>query len=412
MDNPQVKGNENNKNGAKSSKRKAEVPHNSTKRKKTVPLQSEDNKVISLLQLNPTERDIAIRRLLERYHSSDIPKNVLEEAIDCTALGKSSRHEVIGRMCHKFLVVLDLFLDSGNSTEKAMTKNSESVLSQIDMSTRAYERKLDDFIHKLWPSVTIEAMPKAVIKLCRILIGAQSITRDYCKAAMVSNAVLGPLRSDFRSWESLRRRFHITRREVGSKKKSARITDLGDLRLVQAAIGYSFRNERLLEDALCQLPKDASLQGRSCQRLEYLGDALLDIFVIEHWADTFPEIGGPKLLQLHGASTNRSVFSAASVNLCLEYHMHYNDPIKKIQVNKMVEDLVVAKWQEKLSDSRAPYWPAVEIRNKIFCNVYESLIGAVFADSDLDLDVTRQVFQRTLRPILVEYLEPQFRERN
>ncbi|KAF9993544.1 Dicer-like protein 2, partial [Entomortierella chlamydospora] len=345
-----------------------------------------------------------IKISLGRFHSADITDKVLKEMINSVKKSQTSRTQTIGRVTHKFLVALDLFIDSGDHHEGYMTKSSGVKCNRKDMSTDACRRNFDGFVRNLFPGLTCEKMKKAIVQVSRTLIGAKAVSREYFKAAKVTGSILGPFRNDIESRGSIVSRFQVTRHNA-NRLKATRVSDLGDLRLVEAALGYCFKDIRLLEDALSHISKWASLQGLSCQRLEYLGDALLDIYVTEYWMDVLPAHSS-RLGYFHMVSVNRSVLSAAAANLCLECHLHHVDPSGASEVTRMVEDLVTAKWEDKLSHVKSPYWDRVHITSKVLCDVFESVIGAVFVDTDFDLDETRKVFARTLRPILSECLLP------
>ncbi|KAF9164710.1 Dicer-like protein 2 [Mortierella sp. AD011] len=342
--------------------------------------------------------------LLRKFHSADIPDNVLKEMINRVKKPETSRTQTIGRVTQKFLVALDLFIDSGNHDEGYMTRSSEEKYSRKGMSTDACQRDFDGFVRSLFPGLNYKKMKRTIVRVSHILIGAKAASREYFKAAKVTGSILGPFRNDIESRRSIVSRFQVTRHNT-DKLTATRVSDLGDLRLVEAALGYCFKDIRLLEDALSHLSRTVSLQGLSCQRLEYLGDALLDIYVTEYWMDVLPAHSS-RVEYFRMVSVDRSALSAAAANLCLECHLHHVDISKTSEVTRMVEDLVTAKWENKLSDIKSPYWNRVHITSKVLCDVFESVIGAVFVDTDFDLDETRKVFARTLRPILSECLVP------
>ncbi len=65
-----------------------------------------------------------------------------------------------------------------------------------------------------------------------------------------------------------------------------------ELRAFQAAIGISFQDLGLLDEALTHssfINESAQAHGRDNQRLEYLGDAVLDFLVAEWLYHTYPE---------------------------------------------------------------------------------------------------------------------------
>jgi hypothetical protein len=61
----------------------------------------------------------------------------------------------------------------------------------------------------------------------------------------------------------------------------------GCLRALEEAVGYSWRHPELLQEALthCSWPHPAP---RSYQRLEFLGDAVLELLVVAHLVTAFP----------------------------------------------------------------------------------------------------------------------------
>ncbi|KAF9361705.1 Dicer-like protein 1 [Mortierella sp. AD094] len=348
-----------------------------------------------------------IGHLLARFNSFDLPRDAFQELIRTVHSGKPCRYEVVGILVHKFLVVLDLFIDSGTHTDGYMTYRGKRKFNQRMMLVDACQNQVDDLVYYLFPAIKVALIPRSIIRASRVLIGAKSVFRSYYNAAKVTSAVLGHFNNDIESRESICRRFQVTRHDANGKMNAARVSGSGDLRLTEAAIGYTFHDVTLLEDAMSRLENWESLQRLSCQRLEYLGDALIDIYVIEHWLSALPDCNGSQLRQLHQSSSNRKVLSAASANLCLESHIHCGNPLLASQVTQMVEDLVIAKWEDRIFGAKVPYWRRILISDKVLCDVFESMIGAVFVDSGFDMDITRKVFDRTLRPILVEYLTPQ-----
>ncbi|KAF9104819.1 hypothetical protein BGX27_009932 [Mortierella sp. AM989] len=326
----------------------------------------------------------------------------LEEIIYRPDSGTIFRYEQMGTKCYKFLVILDLFIDSGVTAEGYIGKQIDQICSRRNMYARTKSCRLDDLVLNLWPKSEKRALPENRVRIARILIGNMLIKKGYHEAAHVAGTVLGPFMSDLSTIGSMQNRFQVTRHQIRIEKKNNRILYQAELSHVEEAIQYKFRDRRLLEDSLSNSPSKGSRQGLTYQRLEILGDAVLDVLVVEYWSAVFPEAQRSELLRLHTASTERSVLSAASANLCLENYLNYNGGQKKV-VMKIVEDLVLAKWQGKLTKNKTPYWVDLNIKNKILCDIFESLIGAVFVDSDFNMNTTRSVFKNTLSVLLSEY---------
>ncbi|KAF9106324.1 major facilitator super transporter protein [Mortierella sp. AM989] len=302
------------------------------------------------------QRNVMVRQMLAGLYSSDISDDLIEEVLECLVPYQASRTEIAGRTCYKFLVSLDLFLYSGITGPGKMTQ----------------------FILLRWPNTNEEVISMANIKLARTLIGAKSINRDYCGVALVAQAALGSFRNNLATWDAIRSRHQVMRKQVDQTRAFSRISGFKNLSHVEDAIMYSFINKELLEDAMCNLSdrNNGSQQALSCQRLEFLGDALLDVFVLEYWLQVLPEGELYNLGKLMEGSVDRGALSAASTNLCLEKHIHYRDSRQEVAVNKIVENLVCAKWEAKLEKTNEPHWRDLGIVGTIFVDLNMSLVTA------------------------------------
>ncbi|KAF8952946.1 hypothetical protein BGZ46_003333, partial [Entomortierella lignicola] len=143
-----------------------------------------------------------------------------------------------------------------------------------------------------------------------------------------------------------------------------RVVGSGNSAHLQDAIGYRFRDIKHLRNILSQLNNTASRQGLSCQRLEYIGDALIDVFTLEHWIHAIPNCTVSRLSKLHEQCTNRGILSAAAANLCLEHHIHFDSQKKSEKVQDTIGGLVLAKWEDRLNNVQTAYWTRVNIVDK------------------------------------------------
>ncbi|KAF9176612.1 hypothetical protein BGZ49_006117, partial [Haplosporangium sp. Z 27] len=116
----------------------------------------------------------------------------------------------------------------------------------------------------------------------QILLGDKYLTGGHCEAAEMAVTILGPSTSYLASIEASGNRFRVISSPVHPGLSADRVVGSGNSAHLQDAIGYRFRDIRHLQNALSQLNNTASRQGLSCQRLEYIGDALIDVFTLEH----------------------------------------------------------------------------------------------------------------------------------
>ncbi|KAF9183558.1 hypothetical protein BGZ49_004563 [Haplosporangium sp. Z 27] len=186
-------------------------------------------------------------------------------------------------------------------------------------------------------------MYRALLSTSRILVGPKEVDGGIYEAAKMVNLILGSLSNDLASLGVIQRRFRVVSTQGNARLKSDQVSGFGNLAHLEDAIGYHFHNRTLLEDALSQLSKGFSQQGLSYQRIEYLGDAFIDVKIMEHWMNTLPLARAQELSSLHTKSTNRGIFSTVAVNICLEQHLHYVSAEKEAKVQALVEGLVLEK---------------------------------------------------------------------
>ena len=105
-------------------------------------------------------------------------------------------------------------------------------------------------------------------------------------------------------------------------RRSSSATDLPniDLRELQARLGYRFRDSSLLVQALKHRSYVYALQGtgiESNERLEYLGDAVLDLLVADFLYRQFGELREGDLTEMKSLVVSRTVLSRKARKLDL-----------------------------------------------------------------------------------------------
>ena len=132
------------------------------------------------------------------------------------------------------------------------------------------------------------------------------------------------------------------------------------LRVLERRLGYHFRNPELLVQALKHRSFVYANQGRgleSNERLEFLGDAVLDLVVAESLFRRFPDQREGDLTQTKSVAVSRAVLARKASELGLE-------------------DFVLLSQEERQSSGgRQP---------SILSDVFEALIGALYLDGGLE----------------------------
>lgn len=152
-----------------------------------------------------------------------------------------------------------------------------------------------------------------------------------------------------------------------------------NIHTLEKIIGVTFRNEDILQQALVHrsyLNEHPRFSLDHNERLEFLGDAVLELVVTEHLYATYPNPEG-ELTNWRAALVNANKLSEVAKRIHLD------------------EYLYLSKGESKDSQGKA--------RLYILANAMEALIGAIYLDQGWD--VAKQFIHRCLIPDLPYILE-------
>lgn len=144
---------------------------------------------------------------------------------------------------------------------------------------------------------------------------------------------------------------------------------------VQRKIGYTFRNQELLKEALMHrsFATEHNIKFDN-QRLEFLGDAVLQIIVTEHIFKRYPQFSEGDLTKIRSALANQSALAMLA---------------RRIDLGNA------------LMLGRGELETGGNMRESTLSDTMESLLGAIMLDSDLD--TARDIF---LKILAQEFPEP------
>ncbi|KAJ3694480.1 hypothetical protein LUZ60_009960 [Juncus effusus] len=164
---------------------------------------------------------------------------------------------------------------------------------------------------------------------------------------------------------------------------------------VETLLGYSFLNPKLLEEALTH----SSFSDGSCssyERLEFLGDAALSLAISRYLHLTYPSRGPGPLTILRSANVSTETFARVAVR-----HMLYSFVRRKCPtLDSQVEQFTISVMEEP-EESRIHGGFTMKAP-KVLADIVESIAGAVFIDSNFNLEITWKVMSGILEPIITE----------
>ncbi|KAF9149611.1 hypothetical protein BGX20_005942, partial [Mortierella sp. AD010] len=166
--------------------------------------------------------------------------------------------------------------------EGDLTAEVSKRVGRTGVSGRARRVSFDDVATVMEPSCgkTASIPDGSLILFTKALVGAASLSRNYSDSASVCSSILGPLATNFSSWDNVHGSLSAARSQRGAGPASGRVSDPVDYTCVEEEIGYEFRDKLLLEDALSQSKSrgtTATQQGLESQRLELLGTQIDEV---------------------------------------------------------------------------------------------------------------------------------------
>ncbi|CAO3629586.1 unnamed protein product [Mucor hiemalis] len=176
-------------------------------------------------------------------------------------------------------------------------------------------------------------------------------------------------------------------------------TEPSDISRIEEILGYRFRTPSLATEALTHASCIDSNTG-SYQRLEFLGDAVLDYCVTNYLFQTY-SLAPPGILHdLRKSSVNNEILSVLCIQLRLSGHIrHMSDRL----VGAMKDFELECKEAQRRGVDVGEYWLNFNAP-KVLSDVIESLLGAVFVDSQFDVNTINGLFERLIQPLVDKHI--------
>ncbi|KAL0319879.1 UNVERIFIED_CONTAM: Ribonuclease 3-like protein 3 [Sesamum radiatum] len=157
---------------------------------------------------------------------------------------------------------------------------------------------------------------------------------------------------------------------------------------VEKIIGYRFNDRNLL----CQAFTHPSYQ-RDCvsyERLEYVGDSVLNLLITKEQFSMYPELPPGLLTPLRAANVDTEKLARVAIQHNFHRYIRLGNPILIRQIQAFIDALP----KHPLHSHGLINAP------KVLADVVESTVGAVFVDSNYSIDTTWEVVSDVLKPII------------
>ncbi|KAF3844364.1 hypothetical protein F7725_007527 [Dissostichus mawsoni] len=157
-------------------------------------------------------------------------------------------------------------------------------------------------------------------------------------------------------------------------------------------INYTFQNKTYLLQAFTHASYHYNTITDCYQRLEFLGDAILDYLITKHLYEDPRQHSPGVLTDLRSALVNNTIFASLAVKY--DYHKYF----KAIspELFHVIDDFLrrSEEDEEKEEDIEVP---------KAMGDIFESLAGAIYMDSRMSLETVWQVYYPMMRPLIEKF---------
>lgn len=177
------------------------------------------------------------------------------------------------------------------------------------------------------------------------------------------------------------------------------------MREIEKKIGYTFKEKSFLLQAFTHSSYGENFYTDSYERLEYLGDAVLD-FLVSLYIYTNSDADPGRLTDIRSALVCNNMFASLLVDKGLHGNILYSAPFVRAKIYEYIEgrereeyDLCKPPSNQMFDDlsmineTEPPELEEVEVP-KTLGDVFEALMGAVFIDSGHSLEKVWEVYNR------------------
>ncbi|KAJ3128383.1 hypothetical protein HK098_004630 [Nowakowskiella sp. JEL0407] len=289
--------------------------------------------------------------------------------------------------------------DGGNSDEQSVYKSRKGMRWRV-----ISQKMLADFVESLIGVCFIDSGMSAACKFLKWmgLVGDAFICNEY-EATEAENEEEddefeeGAVESNSGNMDS-------------TLSKPLPNDPLGTLVEIETKLGYKFKDKYLLLEALTHssyVEMGSYIVTKSYERLEYLGDAVLDCVLTRFFYKTYPSLPPSQLTELRQAAVNNESLSRLAVHLELYKHFRVNSAVVEKNIAEYLEFLDAEQdYLDSITtnDGNSAIFGASYTSHegpKVLGDLFEGVCGALLVDMNWDIDS----FWKVIKPIVNLILE-------
>ncbi|CAL4943021.1 unnamed protein product [Urochloa decumbens] len=349
-------------------------------------------------------------QLSQRMHQFDIPALKILEALTtkkCQEEFSQESLETLGDSFLKYITTQHLFSKYRHQHEGMLTEMKKNLISNAALCQLACSNNLVGYIRgeafnpKTWiiPGIVCDACGNS--KLIILSPNVYSVRKMSIKSKRIADSVealigaylsAGGELAAYLFLKSLGMDIEFHKMSV-ERKITINAEEFINLRSLEVMLGYDFNDPSLLVEALTHGSYQITGTTACYQRLEFLGDAVLDHIFTDYFYRQYPECTPELLTDLRSASVNNNCYAHAAVKAGLHKHvLHSSSALHKRMANYL------ENFKQSFSGP-SHGWEAGIGLPKVLGDVIESIAGAIYIDSKCDKEVVWRSMKRLLEPL-------------
>ncbi|XP_073032399.1 endoribonuclease Dicer homolog 2-like [Primulina eburnea] len=167
-----------------------------------------------------------------------------------------------------------------------------------------------------------------------------------------------------------------------------------NVKFFESLLNYQFHDVSLLVEALTHGSYMLPEIPRCYQRLEFLGDAVLDYLITLHLYCKYPGLSPGLLTDLRSASTNNDFYAQSAIQVGLHKHILHASQALHCQIVETVKNCEQSFPVSAFGQESETSFP------KVLADVIESVAGAILVDSGYNKEIVFQSLRRLIDPLI------------
>ncbi|XP_057720974.1 endoribonuclease Dicer homolog 2-like [Arachis stenosperma] len=350
---------------------------------------------------NCMQKDIPVFKLLKAITTKEC-----QEDYDCESLG------TLGNSFLRYAATQQLFKTNQNLREGSLTQMRDKIICNAALFTFGSSQRLPGFIRKghfnpkQWiipgdNSKFLSLTEEVISSRTRVYVCGMKRKMKHKVVADVVAALIGTFVStgpggeeaalSFMNWIGIKVDTNVIPYEIHLNVSPEKLVNVT---LLESLLNYIFQEPSLLVEALTDGSYNCT---ENYQRLEFLGDAVLDYLITQYFYKEYHNESSELLTVMRTISVTNECFALSAIRAKLHEHI--------IRDSKELDKRIAATVNEveKLSVKSTFGWELDICFPNVLADIIESLAGAIYVDSGYNKEA---VFQ-SIRPLLEPLITPE-----